>query len=115
MNKTNIKAEYFSELYQTYLFKQIPQARNEIRVDNGKFIGYESLQEAITDMVYMLTFFKYADEDFYGKLKEKCFALEDYLLSTGNKKNVDLSAALNDIDEQLKKIYKHINRKHEMG
>lgn len=115
VNKTSIKSEYFSELYQAYLFTKIPEARRDLRVDNGKFVDFEYLQNTITDMVYKLVFFKYADERFYKKLKEKCFNLEDYLLNAGNKKNVDISTILEEIDNQLRKIYQLINKKHENG
>lgn len=115
MNKTNIKSEYFSDFYKTYLFDQIPQARRDLRVDNGKFVGFEFLQETLTDMISKLAFFKFADESFYNQLKEMCFSLEDYLLDTGNKKNVDLSDVYKEVDKNLKKIYKHINKKREMG
>lgn len=115
MNKTNIKSEYFSEFYKTYLFEQIPKARNELRINNGSLVGFEYLQETVTDMVSKLTFFRFADEDFYNKLKKKCFSLEDYLLTTGNKKNVDISDVYKEVDKKLKKIYKHINKKREIG
>lgn len=115
LNKTNIKSEYFSQIYYDYLFNQIPDARKQIRIDNGRFIGFEKLQDAVTDMVSKSEFFKFANERFYNKLKKKCIDLEDFLLNTANKKNIQLSSPCNEVDKKIKKIYKYINRKREKG
>ena len=63
---------YFSKFYQTYLFEKIPSARKKICIKNGKLVGFRELQDTITNMVSESEFFKYANERFYNKLKNKC-------------------------------------------
>lgn len=116
MNKTNLKSDYFSTLYNEYLFSKIPNTREKIDTNmNGKLVGYEELQNTVINMLCDSAFFKYSDEEFYNELKTKCFGLEDYLLESANKIGINLAIVLVEIDNKLKEIYKQINKKYEKG
>lgn len=116
LNKTNLKSEYFKEIYSNYLFNKIPGDRKGIDIINGRFVGFRKLQDTLTDMVSDLSFFKFADGRFYLIIKKECMDLEDYLLNTANKKNISISSnPFSEIDIRLKRIYKIINRKREKG
>lgn len=114
-NKTNIKLEYFSALYNEYLFVLIPCARKKIEIIGGRFVGFEELQKVLMDMILDSAFFEFTDKVFYSQLKDSCMKLEDYLLDTANKKGIQISTPCDEVDNKLTEIYKIITTKREKG
>lgn len=105
--------DLFRDVYQDFLIKRLPEARDRIRVTVG---GTVSQTDALIDELRALRkasiYFKYAEPQFFEELRDKLWALEDYLVElpdhvdNGQRKNFD-----GNVSQKLKDIYQYILKK----
>lgn len=118
LNKTNLKSEYFKELYFKLLLEEIPQERNNLFFNpQGYLIHYRNFVELFNLILEKSMYYKYTDSKYYTELKNSVQELEDYVLETANKSfNKKLhSGILDDIDEKVENIFSILTNKYEKG
>lgn len=114
INQTNLEAVYFNEIYKEYLIKRIPNARKYIHIDmNGVLKDTDKIRDELNNIRQDSLYYFYNDEKFYNKLKLKCQSFEDYLIRSSSTPLVgeEQTEFLNNLQSELKDIYKIINDK----
>ena len=84
MNRLNIEAEYFSQIYKDFLIEKIPKARRRLHFELNKLIGIEQLIDVIKEMRERSLYFYYRDFNFYEGLQKRLQTTEDYLMEKVN-------------------------------
>lgn len=114
INITNLESEFYKNIYFDYLMKKIPEARQEIRYNNGKVCDVVKLTDVLNDMRQDSLFFKYKDKGFYNSLKQKLQNLEDYLVKSNDKEmDADDFVEFNsEINCKIEEIYDFIMKKY---
>lgn len=118
INKTNLKSEYFKQLYFEILLEKIPKSRNDLVFgNNGFLLNYDSFIGLFFMILDKSMYYKYTDSKYYYNLKESIESLEDYVFEAAN---VSFSAelrqsVLSDIDERVENIFSVLTDKYEKG
>ena len=50
INKVNLEADYFKELYSKHLLYELPRARGYIRFDNNKLVDFDKLLDELSEI-----------------------------------------------------------------
>ena len=113
INKVNLEADYFKELYSKHLLYEIPRARGYIRFDNNKLVDFDKLLDELSEIRQNSLYFSYADSDFYLDVKNALQGLEDYLIEISSRefKGKQQDDIKKQIQTELQKIYKLFNSK----
>lgn len=105
--------DLFKDVYQDFLIKRLPEARDRIRVTVGGTVSQtDVLINELRALRKTSIYFKYADPQFFEELRDNLWALEDYLVElpdhvdNGQRKNVD-----GNISQKLEDIYQCILKK----
>ena len=108
INRTNLEATYFDEIYKDHLIYDIPKARRHMRfnpenklVDTEKFI--DELNAVRKDSLY----FCYTDAHFYHSVVSKLQKLEDYIINLEDTvfSQEEQTAFAEEVQIQLNAIY----------
>lgn len=112
LHEIDMKAHYYSDVFDEYLLKKIPLARQYLRFNGEVLVDGQNFADTLSDMLKAALYFKYDHAVFYEELKEKTQNLEDYILQTGNKKinAADHGDIYKEIQTKLEDIYKCINK-----
>lgn len=87
INNISLESVYFDSLYKDFLLKQIPIARTKIIFDkDSKLSDTDELIDILNEMRNNSLYFRYVDKDFYDKIKELLQDLEDFIMSSSDKK-----------------------------
>ncbi|MDT9722185.1 hypothetical protein QVE09_25070 [Paenibacillus sp. ClWae2A] len=114
LNRTNLEAIYFNEIYKEYLTKRLPNARKYIHIDpNGVLKDTDKIRDELNNIRQDSLYYLYNDEDFYNKLKLKSQSLEDYLIrsSVNPLLGEEQTEFYSKLQNELKELYKTINNK----
>ena len=106
-------ARIYNNIFDVFLVKRIPQARNYLRFNNeNKLVDAEELSKVLTDLIRDTLYFRYANKKFYDALCNQIKEIEDYVLKCGNKCYVQEEQAevFYKIHEKLEKLYNIINK-----
>ena len=98
MNRMNLEADYFKELYSEHLLHELPKVRKYLYFRDGKLSDVDPLDNA-----------------FYLKLKKSLSDLEDYLC-TCSEQEIDnytnQTVVMDEIQNKLTNIYKILSKKY---
>lgn len=111
INNINMKSKYYDQIFDTYLIEKIPQARKYIRFGNESLTDTEQLCEVLAGLLQSSLYFKYANLEFYKKLKDSIQEIENYVSECGNKKfePEEQGDVFREIHNKLEGLYKLIN------
>lgn len=113
INKTNLEAEFFKDIYSDYLMKKIPDARNVIHYNDNIVSDTDDLIEVLNDIRQSSLFYKYKDRNFYNLLCKQLQELEDKLVSkTGQMSDDDYASFVQEINSDIENIYDTIMKKY---
>ncbi len=114
INRTNLEADFFKDIYGDYLMHKIPEARNVIHYNNQIVSDTEDLIEVLNDIRRASLFYKYKDKKFYKDLCGKLGILEDKLVEKADKTldNDDYSDFIQEINSYIEDIYNIIMNKY---
>ena len=88
LNDSNVKANYYSKIFDEYLIEKIPKSRGYIRFDGeGKLQDVNELCACLTNLRNSSLYFKYSDEEFYKQIKNHTMELEDFLANKASVKH----------------------------
>lgn len=87
LNRTNLQAVYFEQIFGEYLKDKIPCAMDKLDFNsNGKLNNsYRKINTVFMEMIRKCGYFKYAKNDFFYELKIKTQNLEDHLVDLAGK------------------------------
>lgn len=81
MEKRSHEFEIFRDVYQEFLVKRLPETRSQISItQSGVVSGIDNLIDELISLRKASIYFQYAEPQFYEDLKNKLWALEDYLV-----------------------------------
>lgn len=100
INRINLEAKFYEEIYNEFLLEKIPNARNKLTYNNNILSGTEDLIDVLNDIRRKSLFFKYRDEKYYENL---CKHLQDFEDELVQKSDVSLD------NEQFCKFTKYVN------
>ncbi len=117
INDINLEAELSKDIIKEYLTKNFPNAISKICFKNHKLTNIVPLQTALNGLRNNLKFFKYCDNVFYSRLKDKTQTLEDYIVNNeGNTYSTeDQSDVMGEIINKLTDIYSLLKEKYKNG
>lgn len=99
MNKANLSADYYLNLYGKHLFDDMPKAREFLHFSDNELSGVDKLIEVLREIRTKSLYFKKRNNSFYKKLCENLQNFEDYLVSNEGKmsqdKFIDFSGKVN--------------------
>ena len=113
-SRSQLKVEFFSDLFKEALSNKIPDARSKLVFQNERVVGCEKLQDALAQMRRDCIYFKYADPKFYNIFESINQEAEDYFIGGLNKNFSEnrQKEFLLEGDKILQKLYKTINKKY---
>lgn len=111
INKINMNARIYNEIFDIFLIERIPKARTYLRFENNKLVDSEQLSDTLTDLLNTILYFRYADKKFYELLHTQIQDIEDFVLECGNKQFVqeEQGRVFNQIQDKLEILYKTVN------
>lgn len=113
INKTNLEADFFRDIYGEFLMKTIPEARNVIHYNNQIVSQTDDLITVLNDIRRSSLFFKYNDKKYYQTLCQKLQLLEDKLVQkTGKMTDDDYAEFIQEINADIEDIYNIIMKKY---
>ncbi len=114
INKINIEAEYFDELYKKILIEKLPLARRKIIIaQDGLLTGIDEFNNVLNDIRISSTYYAYADKEFYDELKKALEETENFLINSSNKKisSEDQLDFLKDLNDKITEVYNIMQKK----
>lgn len=82
----NLDAQYYDEIYKTYLLSKIPEARLKIRKNREGIVdGLDEFVEILREVRKKSLYFKFANEEFYHEVVKVLQDLEDELVLADNR------------------------------
>jgi len=117
INDINLEAELSKDIIKEYLTEKFPNAISKIHFKGRKLTDIVPLQNALNGLRNRLRFFKYCDNTFFIKLKNKTQTLEDYIVSNeGRSYNAeDQGEVMGEIRNQMTDIYELLKQKYKNG
>lgn len=111
INKINMNARIYSEIFDEFLIERIPKARTYLRFESNRLVDSDQLSDTLADLLNTILYFRYADKKFYELLHSQIQDIEDFVLECGNKKFVqeEQGRVFDQIQEKLEKLYKIVN------
>lgn len=113
VNKINLEADYFKELYSKLLLYELPKARRYLLFSEGKLCYIDRLIDELNNIRQNSVYFLYMDEEFYEKLKATLSELEDYLFTCSEQVITDENqqVVMEEIQERIKSVYGILSKK----
>lgn len=115
MNRINLEAEYFKQIYSEHLLKKLPKARGYVQFKSNGVLLVDDMTDELNMIRQDSIYFFYADNKFYEKLKSGLGELEDYLVACSNQIISDTSiqkTVMQEIEDKLNIIYDILTRKY---
>ncbi len=111
INKINMNARIYNEIFDEFLIERIPKARTYLRFKDNKLVDSEQFSETLTDLLNTILYFRYADKKFYDSIHNQIVDIEDFVLECGNKQSFqeEQGRVFDQIQVKLEELYKIIN------
>lgn len=110
MNRHNLKAEYFRNIYGEILYQEVPMALNYIHYNGNEVSGTDKLCDVLRNIRNRSVYFKVVDETFFNKLKSALQDLEDYLIQSPEKmSSSEFATFYAVINSKIEIIYKYMS------
>lgn len=111
----DLEADYFTKIYQDFLCDKLPQARASMKFLNRRLEGDQLFRTTLNDMRRNSAYFKYADEDFYEKVTNQLYNIEDYVVQENNHPPLDgneESAFFEGLTAKIQELYQIISKRY---
>ena len=113
INRINLSAEYFKDVYGTILHQDIPVALNYLHYDGQKLSGTNKLIDVLRELRTKSLYFKVVNGSFYKKLLSSIQNLEDYIVSTDDTMtSMQYYTFLENVIKKIEDIYIHMNNQY---
>lgn len=110
LNRHNLQAEYFREIFGQLLYEDVPIAMNYIHFDGQAISGTDNILDVLRKIRSRSIYFKYADNEFYLKLIEEVQSLENYIVQTPDAMSApEFADFYKNIHEKIENIYKYMS------
>ncbi len=114
INRTNLEADFYKDIYGDFLMSKIPKARNVIHYNNQIVSDTDDLIDVLNDIRHSSLFYKFKDKKFYKELCNQLQGLENKLVSKTGKTldNDDYLDFIQEINSDIEVIYNTIMNKY---
>jgi hypothetical protein len=113
INKINLLSEYYKDIYNEFLVKKIPQARQFIHYNGVELSGTDSMLEILRELRENSIYFKYNDNEFYKRLLSVVQKVEDKLVvQTGEMTNEEHANFYSSFETDLGHVYECISNRY---
>lgn len=107
LSRHNLQAEYFREVFGEILYQDIPMALSFIHYNGEVVTGTEKMIEVLRKIRTRSIYFKFAEPDFYVRLKTFGQDLEDYLVQSPDDMSTgEFAVFYREVNEKIEMIYK---------
>lgn len=115
LNSINLQSDYYKKVFEDYLLKEIPIAVSLIafRADGKLDKDYKELNRILLKMLEDCTYFAYANNGFYEKLRKTVVQIDDKLVETAGTVITDLNKQVSfiySIHQDMQSMVKLINK-----
>ncbi len=113
INKVNLEAEYYKELFKDHLLYELPKARKYIRFNSAdKLVDVDNMIDELQNLLQDSLYFQYSNPEFYRGLKETVQEFENYLVQqSGETFNAqEKQGVYKKIQAYIVQIYEHISK-----
>lgn len=115
IGKASIRSDNCSKIFDSYLIKQIPEARTRLHFgSDGRLQNGNGLCNELDKMMISSLFYKYDDNKFFVELNRKCDSLVDDIVDAGNHSLVseyEQNHFFENVQKNLEDIYDLIDKK----
>lgn len=107
IDKKNEKSSMYKEIYKDIIVHKMPIARQKIVYNGMYIIGYEEMEDLLTEIRRNSYFFEYYDKDFKEKIIRKSQKLEDflYLIEEVEYTEEEYEKKKIELERELKELY----------
>ena len=113
MNKHNLEAEYFREMYGEIIYQKIPKALEFFHFDGKKIYGTDNMLEVLREIRTRSLYFKVTDKMFFDELKRTVQDLEDYIVQTPDEMTtVQFATFYATVNQKIEVIYARMSNKY---
>lgn len=86
--KLSLENEFIESTFKKYLFDSIPKTRKKIFFDKQTFRlnGFDDFTNVLDEMKSDLEYFQYRNINYYKKVKEKIYEIDDFIINASSKK-----------------------------
>ena len=113
LNRHNLEAEYFREIYGEILYQKIPGAIQFISYDGKEVSGTEKMIDVLREIRVKSLYFKVTDKNFFDTLKNTVQNLEDYIVKADDKMTTaQFTAFYDEIGKKTDQIYNLMGNKY---
>lgn len=113
MNKHNLEAEYFREMYGEIMYQKIPKALEFFHFDGKKIYGTDNMLEVLREIRTRSLYFKVTDKMFFDELKRTVQDLEDYIVQTPDEMTtVQFATFYATVNQKIEVIYARMSNKY---
>ena len=118
MNRANLQADYFREIFGVYLKEKIPNAGKKLCFgSNGKLDkSYKSLTKVMFEMIRKCGYFRYVNNNFFVELQDKVKELDECMVELANEVVTDREGQnkiLLEIHKKIEDIFNLVNKEYE--
>lgn len=85
LNRVNLEAKFFEQIYNDFLLFDFPNARNKMTYNNNVVGNTDEMENLLNEIRKKSIFFKFRDRKYYNHLCERLQKFEDELVSKGDK------------------------------
>lgn len=113
MNKHNLEAEYFREMYGEIMYQKIPKAIEYFHFDGKKIYGTDNMLDVLREIRTRSLYFKVTDKLFFDELKRTVQDLEDYIVQTPDEMTtVQFATFYATVNQKIEVIYARMSNKY---
>lgn len=113
MNKQNLEAEYFREMYGEIMYQKIPAALAYFHFDGHKISGTDMMLNVLREIRIRSLYFKVVDKPFFDKLKKSVQDLEDYIVQTPDEmETAQFTTFYETVNQKIATIYLNMSNKY---
>lgn len=113
--RASIRADNCGKIFDSYLIDKIPKSRTNLRFGaDGKLRNGNEFCDVLTAMMMSALFYKYSDNPFYMRLRQKCEFIEDLISEVGNQARPsehEQNRFWDELHGELEHVYKMIEDK----
>lgn len=116
INDINLNSTQLQKVYDEFLMKRIPAARNRIATPYNRIENIRAFQNELQEFTRALSFYRYIDPPFFDSISKQTARTEDFVVEKLSSSRGNLSS--NDfkrVDKFIRDIYYILNEKYKNG
>lgn len=110
INRNMMERDLYADVFKEYLMVRIPEARNQLKLVNGRLTS-QKLQKCLSDLRRDILYFKFYNSTFYKALDKIILEIDDLVVSINNESDMNSQREMmRRIDPLINSLYDEISR-----